>query len=237
MEINDLVVEYPHGAGGKFLSSVLACCITNVPWQPQTVNYHRTPISVKCNHAFDPAPNIISIDDPGARYNFWINYFKKRVIYELEYYRYNNCRWIKCPYEELDSPHDAFWLINQCRFIISYQSQQPWHISWSQMLTDPASVWKIVQEYLEATNQPNYWTLSKWSEVVEEYRRTLPTKITMNTNHIKWKIWAVSLLQERGIIPNFDIIANFRKPKFLTWLDKHNQDLLEITKQYTWTNE
>jgi hypothetical protein len=243
MVVNDLVVEFPHGSGGIFLSAVLGCCIKNAPWQRYTdcvplrytVNHHLTTVSARSNCVLDPAPNIISIDDPGARYNFWINYFKKRVLNELDWYRYNNRRWTKCPYQDLDSRGDAFWLINQCKFLINYRSQQPWRISWIQMLNDPASAWKVVQEYLETNNQPNYWNLTKWTEAVQEYQQTLPANIPLNTHHIKWQIWAVALLLEQRITPNFDLIDNFRNTKFLTWLDNYNQDLIKITKQCVWT--
>lgn len=230
----DIIVEYPQGAGGAFLSTVLACCTEDLSWINRSVNFHKTASQIAGNHWYAPANNIISIDDPGARYNFWLYYFRKRIVYELEHYRYQNKRWVKCPYENLDSRGDGFWLLNQCKFIISYQTQQPWKINWSQMITDPARVWNTVENFLEENHQPNHWKLEQWLTAVDSYKQTLSKKITINPHQVRWQIWATALLQEQGITPDFDLIDNFRSPEFLKWLNKHSQTLLNTTKEYTW---
>lgn len=234
MAFNDLVVEYPHGAGGAFLQSVLACCTQDLIWHPQAINWHNSIHKVQGNHWFEPSNNIISLDDSGSRYNFWNNYYKKRVVHELKKTRYLNRRWIKCPYENLkSSKQDGFWLLNQCRFIINYNSQQPWKISWTGMLTDPETCWKIILEYLQANQQHNYWSMNQWISAVNIYRQTL-SKPTFNLHHSRWQIWATALLQTQGIVPDFDLMENFRKPIFLFWLNKHNDRLLDITKKCTY---
>lgn len=230
----NIIVEFPHGAGGTFLSSVLACCTKNLLWQPHKTNFHKSLYAVESNHWYEPANNIISIDHSGARYNFWIYYFKKRVVHELVSYRYQNQRWIKCPYQELDSAGDGFWLLNQCRFIIRYQSQQSWRIDWLQMLQDPSASWKTIQDFLDSNNQPNHWNLDKWKFAVDIYKQTLPKKISINCHHVRWYLWAVALLQEQGITPDFDLVNNFRTKIFYEWLNKYQTDLIETTKRYIW---
>ena len=226
---NDIVVEYPQGAGGAFLSSVLACCTKDLSWTNRAVNFHKSIYQIAGNHWFPPAGNVISIDDPGARYNFWIYYFKKRIVYELKHYRYQDKKWIQCPYETLDSRGDGFWLLNQCKFIISYQTQQSWKINWTQMITDPTTTWTTIQNFLEENYQPNHWNLQQWLTAVDSYKQTLSGKITLNPHQVRWQIWATALLQQQGITPDFDLIDNFRKPIFVAWLDKHNASLMKLT--------
>jgi hypothetical protein len=234
MTSDNLKVEQPPGAGGAFLQSVLACCTTDLPWHDQTINYHKSLYKISGQHYIEPANNVISIDDSGARYNFWGNYYKKRVMYELEKSRYLGRRWIRSDQNLESLEQDGFWLLNQCRFIISYNSRQHWKISWIDMLTDPETCWKTILEYLQANHQHNYWGLDQWISAVNGYRQTL-AKPTINLHHVRWQIWAIALLQEQRIAPRFSLIENFRKPIFLSWLDKHNDRLLELTKKYTYT--
>lgn len=224
----NICVEYPHGAGGVFLSTVLACCTMNLPWQGSKVNFHQNPYVIGEGHWLEPANNIISIDDPGAKYNFWMNYFKKRVVYELVRSRYQGQRWIRCPYENLSLKQDGIWLLNQCKFVIDYSSQQPWKLSWITMLTDPGTCWQTIVEFLQTNNQPNHWNIDQWISAVGVYRKTLATP-TINVHHSKWQIWATALLQSQNIVPDFDVVDNFRKPVFVSWLDKHNDSLIELT--------
>ena len=64
-------VEFPHGAGGVFLSSVLGCCTQGIEWEKkQRINFHNFPTQVLSNHLFERSSNIIGIDSPLARYNF-----------------------------------------------------------------------------------------------------------------------------------------------------------------------
>ena len=233
--IDNVVVEYPQGAGGAFLSTVLACCITNCPWEQRKINFHRSPVKTQGNHWCSPANNIISIDDAGAKFNFWIYYYKKRVVHELTHYRHQQRRWVKCPYENIDSRGDAFWLLNQVNFIISYQSQQSWKISWGQMLEKPNIAWQTIQEFLEDNHQPNCWNLEKWLLAVNHYRKTLPNKVYINPFHTRWQIWAIALLQTQGIVPEFDIVDNFGKPIFKSWLENYNKDLIDQTQKLIWT--
>jgi hypothetical protein len=101
------------------------------------------------------------------------------------------------------------------------------------MLTDPETCWKIILQYLQANHRHNYWSLDQWISAVNNYQQTL-AKPKINVRHARWQIWATALLHEQEILPNFDLMENFRKPIFLSWLDKHNDCLLEITKKCTY---
>lgn len=231
---DQVMVEYLPGSGGRFLKLVLASCMTNSAWVPmQRVNFHNREITVLGNHHYEPANNIIGIDSSNARYNFWLNYFKKRVLHELTKYTYQGNRWIKCPDADSDVYHDGYWLLNQCRFIIDYKSIQPWKIDWVEMLQNPEASWQTIQEFLTANNQPNYWNLDQWILAVNDYKKTVFTNIKINPAHRSWQIWAVALLQEQGITPNFNLIDNFRSPCFFQWLNEYQQDLVELTKKTT----
>ena len=234
--IGNVAVEYPQGAGGAFLSQVLACCIANQPLQSNIhgVNFHKIPLRTESQHVFTPANNVISIDDPRARYNFWIYYFRKRVALELTYYRHGKHRWIKCPYADLDHREDANWLVNQCRFIINYQSQQHWSINWIQMMENPVDVWPTVCEFLAANKEPNHWNLDRWIDAVNTYRETLRVKTQINVNQVRWQIWATALLINQKIWPDFDMIENFRNPVFVQWLKDHQSYVIGYTQQCHW---
>jgi hypothetical protein len=236
--MNEIFVESPPGAGGSFLRSVLGHCTKDLYWASEKrINFHglvSVNVNVNGNHYYEPAQNIINIDSPNARYNFWINYFRKRIVYELPRYHYQGRRWIKSPNKDSTRQDDGFWILNQCRFIINYRSLQPWKISWTEMLQDPEAGWQVIQEFLDANHQHNYWRMDQWISAVNDYKQTL-SKIKINTNHVSWQIWATALLQEQGIIPSFDLIDNFRKPQFFQWLNNYQQNLVETTQKCIWT--
>jgi hypothetical protein len=234
MTNNQIFVEWPPGAGGAFLISVLTCCTTNAPWvSEQQINFHKSSNFPEGGHQLEPAQNVISIDSPNARYNFWINYFRKKVIYEFTTYRHLGQRWVKNPYyEEFTSQQNGYWLLDQCRFIIQYESQQSWKIDWKQMMCDPVSTWETIQKFLDANNQPNYWNIDQWIYALDDYKKT-SQNIKLNPNHVSWQIWAVALLQQQGITPDFNVVDNFRTPLFFQWLDTYKQDLVKTTKNLT----
>jgi len=232
--LHKICVEYPPGAGGAFLASVLGHCTENLHWvSKKRMNFHDLSKIENC-HYTESAQNVISIDSTDARYNFWINYFRKRVAYELSRYNYEGCRWIRAPYKYETRHNDGFWVLNQCRYIISYRSSQPWKISWTEMLQDPGAVWQVIHEFLDANHQHNYWKVDKWIQAVNDYKQTL-SKIKINTNHVSWQIWATALLQEQDITPSFDLIDNFKKPQFFQWLNGYQQNLVETTQKCIWT--
>ena len=223
------------GSGGEFLKTALACCTKNSTWvSEQRINFHKSVNKVLGNHWSAPAQNIISIDSPDARYNFWVNYFRKKVIYELTMYRHQGKRWIKGPSNEFDIYNDSFWLLNQSRFIINYQSLQRWKINWIEMMEQPDTAWRTIQEFLDANNQPNHWNIDQWVLALDDYKQTLPKQIKINTHHLSWQIWAVALLQEQGITPPFNLIANFKTLQFFEWLNNYKEKLVETTQKCTW---
>jgi|688.fasta_scaffold742285_1 hypothetical protein len=230
----DIQVEFPHGAGGVFLSSVLGCCTQGIEWEKkQRINFHKFPTRIPSNHLFERSSNIISIDSPLARYNFWVYYFRKRILWELPYYRYQGKKWVKCPYEDLDIKGDGFWLLNQARFIDQYVSQQPWKIDWIEMLEYPEKAWEIIDQFLESNQKNNFWTLSQWLESLNDYRCTLPKKIVINPHHIHWQIWATGILQNQDITSGIDI-KNFQDKEYRQWLYSYIEKTLEYTEKRTY---
>jgi len=233
--VSDIQVEYPHGAGGAFLSSVLGCCTQGIYWEKKKrINFHKFPTQVENNHLFERSSNIISIDSPSARYNFWVYYFRKRILWELPYYRYQGKKWIKFPYEDLDTREDGFWLLNQARFIDHYASQQPWKINWIEMLEHPSKSWEIINQFLESNQKNNFWTLSQWLAAVDDYRETLSKKIVINPHHVHWQIWAIGVLQNQGIISEIDMLKQFQSQEYRQWLYSYLEKTLEYTEERTY---
>lgn len=232
---SNIQVEFPQGAGGMFLSSVLTCCTHGIGWEKkQRHNFHTFPTQVESNHYFKKSANIISIDNPLARYNFWIYYFRKRIIRELSHYRYQGKKWIKCPFKDLDARKDAFWLVDQARFIDQYTTRQSWKIDWIEMLEFPEKSWETIDMFLQSNFIPNSWTLSQWLEAVEDYRNTLPKKITINPHHVHWQIWAIGILQNQGITSEIDMIENFRNLDYQQWIGKYLENTIDYTEKRTY---
>jgi hypothetical protein len=232
---DDIKVQGPQGAGSIFLSSVLACCTLDMKWEKkQRINFHAFPAQVASSHTYFKSSNVICIDSPSARYNFWVNFFRKKILYEVSYYRYQGKKWIKSPFQNLDDRENAFWLLNQARFIDQYVCEQSWIIDWIEMLEYPSSVWRTINEFLESNKKNNFWTLSQWLEAVDDYRNTLPKKITINPHHVHWQIWAIGILQNQGITSEIDMIENFRNPEYQQWLYRYIENTLDYTGKRTY---
>lgn len=233
--ISDIKVEYPQGAGGMFISTVLFCCVRDVDWvDTKRVNFHNSPCRVDSNHFFPENENTISIDSPRSRYNFWIYYFRKRLMRDEIIYRHHGRRWIKCPFQSLDIAGDGYWVLDQCRYINTYQSRQKWNIDWIQMIQDPDPAWETIQSFLESNKKQNFWKKSQWYQALSNYKETLPKKVVINPNHVSWQIWATAVLQDKGIAPAFHIPTHFGDKIYLEWLSAYIPDILEYTKEKTW---
>jgi hypothetical protein len=183
---------------------------------------------------FDQSPNVLAIDSPEARYNFWVYYFRKRILWELNYYRYKGMKWIKCPYQDLDIKGDGFWLLDQARFINTYECQQHWRINWTEMLDNPLGSWETIKEFLDSNGKFNFWSQSQWLEAIDDYRMTLPNKIVINPHHVHWQIWAISVLQDQGISPGIDIIQNFKNKEYKEWLYPYQENIIKYTEARTY---
>lgn len=231
----DIKVEYPQGAGGVFLSSVLSCCTHGVEWKKtHRVNFHNFPTQIPSGHSFDKSHSIIGIDSPLARYNFWVYYFRKRILWELPYYRYQNKKWIKCPDKNLDYRGDGFWLLDQARYIDTYICQQYWKIDWIEMIEYPEKAWDTIVKFIDSNQKHNFWTTSQWVEAVDDYRDTLSQKIAINPRHVHWQIWAIGVLQNRGITSEIDIIKNFGNQEYQQWLYSYIENTIDYTEKRTY---
>ena len=76
-------VEFPHGAGGTWLSHIIHCTINNTEFLNSQVNWHESAV-IFAQHNLSLEKNFgdnrISISSCNAKYNFWASYVKKRII-------------------------------------------------------------------------------------------------------------------------------------------------------------
>lgn len=223
-------VEHPPGAGGNFIGSVLYCCIKNTNWIHTDHNFHDYPKKILVEHKLDPSPLNICIDSPLAKYNFWIYYWKKTVLKEMPYRRYQGQRRPICWFDNLSVIEDGYWFLNQCRYIQTFQSNQDWKIDWIEMIENPQQTWKTINNFLESNQQKNHWTLNQWIQAVDNYKSTLCT-IKINSAQVTWKVWAVGVLHIQGIFPPWNVVENFNNATFNRWLSIYNKDVIDYTRK------
>lgn len=223
-----LSVEFPPGSGGRFLSTVLACCTNNLPWYENYVNFHNSLYLIPCGHKLKKSTSCISIDNTNARFNFWIYYFKKKILYETSYYRFNSRRWPLCYENSFNIYENGFFLLNTAIYVQTYQSKQHWNIDWVEMLENPELAWDIICNFLNFNNEKNYWSITEWFTAIQNYKHTL-SQVKLNTNHISWKIWAVANLHNKNIHPDWNLIENFNNNKFCDWLGQYKTQIFDDT--------
>ena len=230
-------VEFPHGAGGSWLSHVIHCTINDTEFTNSQVNWHQeTAVYAQHNVSLETTPNFIkynanqiSISSCNAKYNFWVNYFKKRVIHELAYTRYKNIRLPVCPYQENTTQYEDFeWLLNQCKFIIRYEPLE-YNLNWTDLYEDKISAWNVICDRLAASNLPTL-EYKKFCHYVDIYLKSL-AKIVIRPNHKYFHIWAIALLEINDLSPNFNVFENLATPEYYQWYEKHKDFVLNETKK------
>ena len=230
-------VEFPHGAGGSWLSHVIHCTINDTEFTNSQVNWHQeTAVYAQHNVSLETTPNFIkynanqiSISSCNAKYNFWVNYFKKRVIHELVYTRYKNIRLPVCPYQENTTQYEDFeWLLNQCKFIIRYEPLE-YNLNWTDLYEDKISAWNVICDRLAASNLPTL-EYKKFCHYVDIYLKSL-AKIVIRPNHKYFHIWAIALLEINDLSPNFNVFENLATPEYYQWYEKHKDFVLNETKK------
>lgn len=230
-------VEFPHGAGGSWLSHVIHCTINDTEFTNSQVNWHQeTAVYAQHNVSLETTPNFIkynanqiSISSCNAKYNFWVNYFKKRVIHELAYTRYKNIRLPVCPYQENTTQYEDFeWLLNQCKYIIRYEPLE-YNLNWTDLYEDKISAWNVICDRLAASNLPTL-EYKKFCHYVDIYLKSL-AKIVIRPNHKYFHIWAIALLEINDLSPNFNVFENLATPEYYQWYEKHKDFVLNETKK------
>jgi len=247
--MTNLIVSFPPGAGGGWLSRVVEQCATGLGWQDNdidnTVNFHLTDdiirdlnqIVFSC-HDTPPADNVISIGNDNCRYNFWRLYCYKRILYELKYKRYNKKRLVISPYNNFvpgEERNEFFWLVNQCRYIQSYQYTGKFNVSWILLFTDPKQAWNVIIEYLLTNKIENRIDFDIFLEKLQKYKNTCTRiKYTFNFNHKLFLIWSIALLQNQNIIYYGDVFKDFGNKHFAEWINQHRDLIIEYTMQQNW---
>ena len=230
-------VEFPHGAGGSWLSHVIHCTINDTDFTNSQVNWHQeTAVYAQHNVSLKTTPNFIkynanqiSISSCNAKYNFWVSYYKKRIIHELAYTRYKNIRLPVCPYQENTTQYEDFeWLLNQCKFIIRYEPLE-YNLNWTDLYEDKISAWNVICDRLVASNLPTL-EYKKFCHYVDIYLKSLP-KIVIRPNHKYFHIWAIALLEINDLSPNFNVFENLATPEYYQWYEKHKDFVLNETKK------
>lgn len=234
---SSIQVEAPQGAGGTFLSSVLYCCLSGIAWEPKknAVNFHYVPDNqrVLFNHHWKKSTSVLGLDSRRARYNFWLFYYHKRVCYELKLYRIHGHRWPSWHHSIKNYRSDGYALLDQCRFINSFNSDQELILDWVEMIQSPERSWMTIQEFFFINRCQNRWNKDQWVSAVNSYRSTLKIKkIHINIKHTYWQIWILSVLQHQGISPGFDLIENWRTPLLHDWLLQYQDSVIEYTKNH-----
>ena len=54
----------------------------------------------------------------------------------------------------------------------------------------------------------------------------------INIKHTYWQIWILSVLQQQGISPGFNLIENWRTPLLYDWLVQYQDSVIEYTKNH-----
>ena len=237
---NNLVIVYPQGAGGVWLRCVIGWCITRCKWQQQQINFHQSSIKlISHKHEYPLCDHALSISDTGCKYNFWKLYVRKRFIHELEYSRENGKRISVCPYTTpyttQTNRENFFWILNQCRFIQSYNWPGTFEITWRNLFKNPMQVWNTICEFLEFNQQKNYYTYKDFKIPLANYQNTctgIATKI--NFNQKNFLIWSLAYLQNQQIHAPFDIFENIGTKIMLDWVDSYRSEITEFTRLSTY---
>lgn len=233
---SNLVVVYPHGAGGVWLRCVIGWCITRCDWEQQQVNFHQSPINlISHRHEYAQVDHALSISDPSCKYNFWKLYVRKRFIHELEYLREKGQRLVLCPYSTFyniqSNKDNFFWMLDQCKYIQSYNWTGRFEVKWQNLFRDPEQVWDTICRFLEFNQQKNYHTFNDFKIPLANYKNTcarIIPKINFNQKH--FLIWSLAYLQHRQIHAPFDVFENFNTNIMLDWVKHYEEDIIGFTQ-------
>jgi hypothetical protein len=233
---NNLAVVYPQGAGGMWLRGVIRWCSTRSHWGEQQVNFHQIKFnSIQEMHEYPPVDQALSISDSSCKYNFWALYVLKRFAHELEYTRERGQRLVLSPYVEqynIQTNRDHFfWVLNQCRYIQSYNWNGRFEIKWRDLFENPVQVWDTICEFLEVNNQKNYRRFDDFITPLTNYKNTcacIKPKINFKQKH--FLIWSLASLQHQEIPAPFDIFENFGNKIMLDWIKSYETEIIEFTR-------
>lgn len=230
---NDVVVAYPPGAGGVWLHCVIGCCTTKTSWQQQLINFHQSTINtIRYMHDHVPVDHVLSISDTGCKYNFWILYVFKRLVCELDYTRERHQRLPLSPYNDCLTNRDHFFsVLNQCRYIQSYQWSGKFEVKWRNLFENPGQAWATICEFLDFNQQKNHYAFDDFAIVLDNYKNTcthIGPKINFNQKY--FLLWALAYLRHQQIDAPFDVFESFGTNIMLDWVKSYEEDIIEFTQ-------
>jgi hypothetical protein len=233
-QITELQVSSSPGAGGNWLASVLNYCITpNSEWITQKINFHSVD-KIKFVHNPVIDNNTLSIGNNLYKYNFWKLYLHKHVLRSCRYVRVRGKKFIVNPYNNKDhnNKDSFFWLINQCRFIQSYQCGGKFQIDWQDLFAHPERAWTTICNFLEHNNKKNHINFSQFKMVLNNYTKTCQdVNYKVNVNHRLFLIWSLAFLQNNDFAAPFDIFDKFDSEELMGWIHKFQPIILDYTYQ------
>jgi len=233
--ISLVAIEYPPGAGGAWLSAVLACAITGRPWVWNTQpNFHDRHGEIFAAHWVKNSRAVIGLHSAQARYNFWIYYWGKRVLPDLRCRRYDGRHWVNSGSDLAQAKQQGSWLLSVCQRIHEFPSQHDFQIDWINMINQPDQAWRTVCAFLEQNRERNRWSLSQWQTAVQNYRATIWSPRARTTHRVAYRIWAVAWLASQGISAPFDVFVNFYEPCLQEWLGDFADDIEHYTQTSTY---
>lgn len=220
----NIVVVYPHGSGGQWLSRVLSRMLNGEPWEYHHKNFHTktlSPLIGKSHMPVDRSVNLI-IDSPKAKYNFWLNYVRKRVCYSLSYRYVDGRRIYQNPYQQVTPAEDFFWLMTQCGFIQKSSFQSCWQLDWCDLVSDPDRFYQGILDCLAHAGLVCRTERDMFDQARDNYLQTVTLVPKHNHNHWFHMIWSLALLQNHGTVPDFPVFTNIKSNKIKSWLAQHH---------------
>lgn len=231
-----ITVIYPHGSGGQWLSRLLSRMVDGCPWDRSDINFHTKELAPEISKAHAPLDNSISliIDSPQAKFNFWLNYVRKRVCYTLKYDRHQGRRIYQNPYESLAPEENFLWLITQCRFIQQSSFSGPWMLDWRDLVRDSNGFYQQLRDCLSCAGLYCQHDLSFFDRARENYLRTATLRPKYNANHWFCMIWSLALLQNQGIVFDYPVFQSFRDGSFKSWIAQHRALIDDLTQSMSY---
>jgi len=234
MNFDNIKVSYSHGSGGIWLGNVLNYCITpDSAWKEEKINWHKTPLKIKCYQSIPMADNVISIGNGPYKYNFWRLYNYKRFLFELKYKRIQGKKIIICPYNTyIDPKDDFFWMINQCMFIQNYNYLGTFQINWHDIFQNPLQVWNTICNFLNYNCLTNYITFNQFNIALANYKKTCNLiNFTVNINHKLFLIWCLAFLQNTNELAPFDVYEEFGSTQMTDYILTKKELILDYTNE------
>jgi hypothetical protein len=234
-QLINIQVSFSPGAGGHWLASVLSHCVDpDYSWTDQKINFHNR-YKIELGHRPMTTDNTLIIGNNSYKYNFWKLYLHKQILRNFKYTRIGGKKFIVNPCKTTSSCKDNFfWLIDQCRFIQTYQCPGKFQIDWQDLFVDPTRAWDTICNFLEHNHKKNHIDFSQFKIAVDNYVKTCQVvNYKANFNHRLFLIWSLAFLKNNNYTAPFDIFDKFESKETTDWVHGFLPMILEYTHQNT----